>query len=127
MVRHAVILVGFGFAVWAFCGALIFAGRQATSMETTLIVHALGAPVGAAFFSWIYFSRFGFTSPLVTAFAFVAVSLALDVFVVALLIERSFDMFRSVLGVWIPQALIFTATWLTGSILQPASSSPGGA
>jgi hypothetical protein len=39
------------------------------------------------------------------------------VFVVALLVEKSFDMFRSVLGTWLPFALIFLATWLTGIVM----------
>ena len=114
----------FAFAVWAFCGALVGVGRQFLSMDATLIVHAIGAPVGAAFFSWTYFRNFGFTNPLETAAIFVAASLALDFFVVALLIEKSFDMFRSVLGVWIPQALIFTATYLTGLLKGSGSKSP---
>jgi len=115
MAKKILIILGFAIAVWAFCGALVGIGRQFLSMDMTLIVHAIGAPVGAAFFSWIYFRNYGFTSPLETAAIFVAASLTLDFFVVALLIEKSFDMFRSVLGVWIPQALIFAATYLTGS------------
>ena len=35
-------------------------------------------------------------------------------FVVALLINRSFEMFASLLGTWIPFALIFLSTYLTG-------------
>lgn len=82
------------------------------------MLHAIGAPVGAVFFSRIYFNRFAFTTPLATAAIFVGASLLLDLLVVALLIEKSFDMFSSVLGVWIPQALIFSATYLTGSLMQ---------
>lgn len=118
MLKKAAILLGFAFAVWAFCGALVGVGRQFMTMDATLIVHAIGAPIGAAVFSWIYFRHFGHTGPLVTAAVIVAAALTLDVFVVALLIEKSFDMFRSVLGVWIPQALIFAATYLTGTFEQ---------
>ena len=117
--KKIAIILGFACAVWMFCGALVGIGRQIMSMEATLIVHAIGAPVGAALISWIYYRNFGFTTPLVTAALFVAVSLALDVFVVALLIERSFDMFRSILGVWMPQVLIFAATYLVGRLVQP--------
>jgi hypothetical protein len=40
--------------------------------------------------------------------------IAVDFFVVALLINRSLEMFASLLGTWIPFALIFTSTYLTG-------------
>ena len=114
MLRKTAILMGFAVAVWAFCGALIGIGRQFMDMDATLILHAIGAPLGSAFFAAIYFRNFAFTTPLVTATVFVGASLTLDVLVVAMLIERSFEMFTSVLGVWIPQALIFSAAFLTG-------------
>jgi len=45
--------------------------------------------------------------------------IAVDFFVVALLINRSMDMFASLLGTWIPFALIFASTYLTGvSVLK---------
>lgn len=72
MLKKTLILLAFAFAVWTFCGALVGIGRQFMSMESTLIVHAVGAPVGAAFLSWLYFPKYGFTSPLVTAAIFVA-------------------------------------------------------
>jgi hypothetical protein len=37
-----------------------------------------------------------------------------DFFIVALLINKSLDMFASLLGTWIPFVLIFTSTYLTG-------------
>jgi hypothetical protein len=112
MTKKILIVLAFGFVVWAFYGALVGVGRQFMSMDKTLIVHAIGAPVGAAAASWLYFRKFDYTSPLTTAIIFVATSLMLDVFVVALLIEKSFGMFTSVIGVWIPQMLIFAATFL---------------
>lgn len=117
MVQKWPVVIGFGVAVWAFCGALIALGQQYWSMDTTLIVHAIGAPIGAAFFAWLYFRFYHFTSVLVTAVTFVAVSLALDFFVVATLVERSYGMFAGVLGVWVPQGLIFSATYLTGWLM----------
>ncbi len=108
------VVIGFGVAIWAFCGALIALGQQFWSMDTTLIAHAIGAPVIAAFFSWLYFRYYHFTSVLVTAVAFVAVSLAIDFAIVAPFFERSYAMFASVLGVWLPELLIFAATYLTG-------------
>lgn len=118
MPKKTLIVLIFAFAVWVFCGALVGIGRQVISMETTLVVHAIGAPIGAALFSWPYFRFFGYTGPIVTAAIFVVSALVLDFFVVALLIEKSFEMFSSIVGVWIPQALIFSATYLVGHLVD---------
>jgi hypothetical protein len=45
---------------------------------------------------------------------FVGFVMAVDFLIVALLINRSLEMFASLLGTWIPFALIFTSTYLTG-------------
>ena len=113
------ILLGFAVAVWMFCGALVGIGRQYMSMNATLIAHAVGAPIGALILSWLYFRNYAFTGPFVTATVFVATALTLDFLVVALLIEESFDMFRSVLGLWLPQTLIFVTTFATGLLTMP--------
>ena len=47
-----------------------------------------------------------------------AVVILMDLFVVALFIERSFAMFGSFLGTRLPFALIFTATYLTGRQIE---------
>jgi hypothetical protein len=101
---------------------LIGVGRQFLSMEATLVVHAVGAPIGFALLSLLYFKRFACTTPLQTAIAFLAVVVALDAFLVAPVFERSYAMFASPLGTWIPFALIFAATYLTG--LAVTSGSP---
>ena len=85
-------------------------------MEMTLIIHAAGAPLGFAVISWCYFRRFSFSSPLATAALFLPTVIVLDIVIVAWLIEKSFAMFRSPLGTWIPFALIFSATYLTGRL-----------
>ena len=119
MFKKTAVVVGFGVAVWAFCGALVGVGRLFMDMDMAMIVRAVGAPVGAAIASWFYFRNFFFTRPLATAVIFVVISLALDVLIVALLIEKSFNVFSSFLGVWLPQALIFSATYSTGKFMTP--------
>jgi hypothetical protein len=101
------------FVGWALCGAIIGIGQSLTTMETTLIVHAIGVPVIFTIISFIYFRFFHFTRPLTTALLFLSFAVVMDVFVVALLIEKSFDMFRSPLGTWIPFGLIFLSTYFT--------------
>ena len=102
------------FVGWALCGATMGIGMATTSMENTLIIHAIGAPIFFTFVSLFYYNKFNYTSPLQTAAIFVGFVIAVDFFVVALLINRSLEMFTSLLGTWIPFALIFTATYLTG-------------
>ena len=85
-----------------------------TTLQPTLIAHAIGAPIYFFGVSMVYFSRFAYTTPLQTAFAFLGFVMVVDFFLVALVINRSLEMFASPLGTWIPFALIFTSTWLTG-------------
>jgi hypothetical protein len=80
------------------------------------------APVFFAGVSLIYFSRFHFTTPLRTAAIFLTVVVAMDVVVVAMLINHSFAMFGSLLGTWIPFLLIFLSTYLTGTIVAKRGS-----
>jgi hypothetical protein len=106
------------FIGWALCGATMGVGMATTSLQNALIAHATGAPIIFAIVSLVYFKRFNYTTPLQTALIFVAFVIAMDFLVVALLINRSLDMFASLLGTWIPFALIFASTYLTGLYLE---------
>lgn len=118
-----IVVIGiFGLVGWALCGAIVFIGRGLMPMDTTLIVHALGAPVIFTALSWIYFTRFGYTRPLVTAALFVGIVIFMDVALVALIIERSMEMFASLIGTWIPSAFIFISTYLTGQVVEARST-----
>jgi hypothetical protein len=106
-----------GLLGWALCGAIMFVGMAITDIQTTLIVHAIGAPIIFSLISWFYFARFNYTSPIQTALLFIGMVMFVDFFLVALIINKSLEMFRSPLGTWIPFALIFLATYLTGIII----------
>ena len=112
------IILGHALVGWIYCGAIIGIGRQFMSMQATLVMHAIGAPLGFILLSLFYFKRFAFTSPLQTALLFLVVVIGMDVFVVAMLIEKSFTMFSSPLGTWLPFALIFSSTYITGAICK---------
>ena len=99
---------------WALCGATMLVGRKVTSLENALIIHAISAPIIFAIVSFLYFKKFSYTKPLQTALLFVSLVIFLDVFVVGLFIEKSFEMFASALGTWIPLSLVFVSTYLTG-------------
>jgi hypothetical protein len=102
------------FVGWALCTASMVIGMATMSLESALVVHAIGAPIFFTIISLIYFDKFNYTKPLQTALVFVCFVIVVDFFVVALVINRSLDMFTSLLGTWIPFALIFTSTYLTG-------------
>ena len=87
-------------------------------LQTALTIHAIGAPIFFMLVSVSYFKKFNYTTPLQTALIFVGVVITLDFFVVALLINRSVEMFASLLGTWIPFALIFTSTYVTGLYME---------
>lgn len=112
------ILLAHAFVGWVLCFATIGIGMAVTSLETALIAHAIAAPIVFAIVSLVYFRKFSFTTPLQTAVIFTSFVIAMDFFVVAMLINRSFEMFTSMLGTWIPFALIFTSTYLTGSLVN---------
>jgi hypothetical protein len=110
--------LAFAFIGWAICGAIMGIGRTVTSLENTLVIHAIGAPIVFAVLTYIYIRKFNYTTPLQTARVFLAFVVGMDVFVVAMFIEKSFAMFASILGTWIPFALIFLSTYLTGAALR---------
>ena len=112
--RKLAVIFAHAFVGWALCAATMGIGMAITSLENTLIVHAIGAPIFFAVVSLVYFRKFNYPAPLQTALIFVGFVITVDFFVVALLINKSLEMFASLLGTWIPFALIFTSTYLTG-------------
>ena len=40
-----IVVVVLGLLGWALCGAVMFIGMSVTSLATTLILHAIGAPI----------------------------------------------------------------------------------
>ena len=116
--KQIIVILLHGLVGWALCGSIIGIGREVTSMQTTLILHAIGAPIIFAALSWLYFNRFNYTTPLQTAAFFLVFIMAMDFFVVATLFEKSYAMFADVLGTWIPFVLIFASTYLTGTYIN---------
>jgi hypothetical protein len=120
--KKLVIIFVHAFIGWVLCAATMGIGMAAMTLESTLIVHAIGAPIFFAVVSLIFFRKFNYTTPLQTAMIFVGFVIAVDFLVVALLINRSLEMFVSLLGTWIPFGLIFASTYLTGvSVLKNAN------
>lgn len=112
--REVAILLAHAAVAWALCTATMAIGQAVASVDTALVVHAIGAPIFAGAVSWNYYRRFGYTTPLQTAITFVSFVIVVDFFLVALVILGSLEMFASPLGTWIPFALIFASTYLVG-------------
>ncbi|MFC2055402.1 hypothetical protein ACFLV7_14065 [Chloroflexota bacterium] len=113
-IKKIFIILVHAFIGWALCAATMGIGMATMSVDSALIVHAIGAPIFFTIISLVYFNKFNYTPPLQTALIFVSFVIVVDFFVVALMINQSLDMFASLLGTWIPFALIFTSTYVTG-------------
>src|SRR5215470_3830651 len=87
------ITIAHGLVGWGLCGAAMGLAMAATTLENALIIHAVAAPAIFIAVSFVYFRRFGSSSPLRAAAQFLGVVVAMDFLVVALLVERSFKMF----------------------------------
>ena len=120
--KEVVIILVHALVGWALCGSIVAVGRQIWTMDTTLIVHAIGAPIISGVLSMIYFNYFNYTTPLQTAAIFVLTAIFMDLTVVATLIEKSYEMFASLIGTWIPFGLMFLSTNLVGSLIVKRKS-----
>jgi hypothetical protein len=117
-IKQFIIIIVHAFIGWMLCGMVMFIGPFFLSMETTLIIHAILAPVFFIIVSLVYFKKFNYTKPLTTAMMFVAVVILADIFIVSLLIEKSFEMFTSFIGTWLIFILAFLVVWITGLMIN---------
>lgn len=124
-VRKGLIVLAHAFAGWLLCFAAMGIGMATMPLDTALIVHAVAAPVFFAIVSLVYFTKFRFTKPVITAAIFVGFVVLTDFFVVALLINRSLEMFTSIIGTWLPFTLIFLSTWITGLVTEQRAEHGG--
>ena len=120
--KKIIIILLHAFVLWGLCGAIMGMGRSLTTIELTLIIHATGAPILASIISYLYYKNFNYTTPLQTAAIFVLFIIVMDAGLVAPIFEKSFDMFKSILGTWIPFTLIFASTYITGIIIKSKQS-----
>jgi hypothetical protein len=121
-VKKTIIILLHAFVLWGLCGAIMGIGRSLTTIELTLIIHAIGAPILASIISYIYYKKFNYTTPLQTATIFVLFIIVMDAGLVAPFFEKNYDMFKSILGTWFPFILIFSTTYITGIITKGKQS-----
>jgi hypothetical protein len=116
--KKILIILLFALIGWVICAAIMGIGMSILSLETTLIIHLIGGPLAFAILSAIYHKWFNYTKPLITAIIFVSFVIIIDFFLVALVINKSLDMFKSIIGTWIPFLLIFITVYLTGILIN---------
>jgi hypothetical protein len=109
-------VIGHALAGWLVCGATVGVGRLVLSLHATLVVHAVVAPLAFGLLAWHHTRRYPDSPPVATATAMLSIVVGLDALVVAPIFERSYAMFGSVLGTWLPFLLIFTAVYLVGRL-----------
>jgi hypothetical protein len=119
--KKILIILAHAFVGWALCAATMMTGMATMSVDNAMIVHAIAAPIIFTLVSLVYFNRYNYTSPLATGLIFVSFVILVDFFLIALVINRSLEMFASWLGTWIPFVLIFTSTYVTGVLVTRAS------
>ena len=66
--KKLVIIFVHSFIGWVFCAATMGIGIVMTSLDNTLIIHVIGAPIFFAVVSMIYYSRFIEESKILFAF-----------------------------------------------------------
>ena len=107
-------IIPYAFIGWMLCGAIVAIGREITTIENTLIIHLIGAPIIFAVLTKMYYKKNNKVSPLHLAIYILSFIILIDFFVVSLMIEKSFDMFKSLIGTWIPFVLMFLSILLVG-------------
>jgi len=103
---------------WALCAAVMMLLVGTVPLGWALAVHAIAAPAIFATIARFYFHNRGAREPIATAIAWTSIVIGLDAVIVAGFVERSFAMFASVAGTWLPLLLIFVAVWSTGTIIS---------
>ncbi|MHA2380316.1 MAG: hypothetical protein ACXADO_09680 [Candidatus Thorarchaeota archaeon] len=116
--KESLILIAHAITIYFVCFAVMGAGMATLPIDTALIVHAAAAPFVSATFSFIYYKRFNYSSPLLTSAVVVSTVILLDFFLTATIILRDYAMFYSPIGTWIPFALIFSGAFLVGYYLN---------
>jgi len=116
--KNFLILLFHAFIIWALCGMTISIGRSITTIEMTLLIHLIAAPVITMLVSIVYFKKYNFTPPMITATIFLTFVVIMDAGIVAPFFEKSYAMFQSLIGTWIPFVLIFISAYFTGIIIN---------
>ena len=116
--RSVPLILLYAFIGWAWCGAIMAVGPDLFSMSMTLILHAILGPAGFGLLSALYYKAHARPKPVILAFIFLCFVIVLDAGLVAPVFVKSYAMFQSIPGTWLPFTLIFLFSWSIGWIVQ---------
>jgi hypothetical protein len=83
-----------------------------------LRVHLIAAPVVAFLVSAVHKEIAPEISPGARAAGITGIVVLLDALLIAPLFERSYAMFSSIIGTWLPFAAIFAASWAASVLVS---------
>jgi hypothetical protein len=107
---------------WMACGVVFALARTGLGVEAAIWIHLVAAPFIGGAATLLLWKHPRHPGILGTAAALAGTAALLDAVLVAPFLERSFAMFASPLGTWIPLALIFVAGATTGALLTRGGS-----
>ena len=110
-------LIGLALVLWGACGGVMSVGRRLWTLDTALRVHLIVAPIVAFLVGALHKVLVPGFDPTLRAAVMTGLVIVLDAAVVAPLFERSYAMFRSIIGTWLPFAAIFLASWAAGVVM----------
>jgi hypothetical protein len=105
-------------AGWAACGLTFMLARAALGVDAALVTHLLAAPAIGATVTLRLWHHPHHPGVLGTASTLAGTAALLDAIVIAPFLERSFEMFASPAGTWIPLALLLAASAATAATLS---------
>lgn len=103
---------------WGLCAATMGALLESVGTSTAILWHAISTPLLFTAVAWHYFRLPGARDPLPTALLFVLSVGLLDLIVVGGLLQHSLTLLTSVLGTWLPLALVMLVTWTVGEVMS---------
>jgi hypothetical protein len=107
---------------WIACGLVFALARAMFGVNAAVVIHLLAAPVIGATVTLLLWNHPRHPWVAGTAATMAGAAALLDAIVVAPFLERSFAMFASLAGTWVPLALIFAASAATAALLsRPAA------
>lgn len=111
-------LLGHGLAAWAVSAVLMFFFTALFESSTATALYVLATPVVFGGIAWNYFRARGARQPLPTAVIWIVIALALDLVLIAGLVQGSLQMFAGFTQTWLPALLGLIAVWGTGTLMQ---------
>jgi hypothetical protein len=123
MKKSPVVFLVHAFIGWLLCAAVMGVGMSILPLQNALLVHLFAAPLIFALVSLSFYKKAPSSPPILVAAGFTAFVMAMDFILVAWIIQKSFAMFGSFMGTWMPFAMIFVSSLMTGRSMKKSGSS----